>query len=280
MSRERRSRALWDAARAPQASRVDLARAILYEIQPIRFDEVDYSTLVSRTCSAAVGFFYFLCWALPSAATAFINFLRHRSRREWAIAAAVVTYYYAVRYVHHLLDAGPMVIIMTCLFLIFTVGLGDNASGDVSAYSVFNYGFQRLLGSVDVEALVAQHVGGGLGMHQVAAHQHGDRGRPVAAEGGVDAGHGDAGDADDNGQQQQGQNRARRSRKKVRRRNLEARREIERQRQAAAAMGFGDGGEAEIAAMNLLIEDQAAENGGDFGDIDPRNVIIDGDALD
>lgn len=57
-----------------------------------------------------------------------------------------------------------MVVIVTALVAIFTIGLGDddNPTGP-SAYSVFNRGFERLLGSVDADALLAQHIGGGAG---------------------------------------------------------------------------------------------------------------------
>lgn len=254
---------------------MDCVRAILYELQPIRFGEVDYPALAYRTSSTAFGFVNFLRSALPSASTGFITFLRCRSSREWTIAAAVVAYYYLIRYVHQQLDAGPMVLIISALVAIFTVGLGDDNAANsegISAYSVFNRGFQRLLGSVDVEALVAQHVGGGLAMQGLAMqeenrganNQQRNRGMPAVAQGGGDAvdmaGGGDADIVDgQQQQQQQGVNRARRSRKKTRRRNLETRQEIQRQREAAAAMGFADdGGEAEIAAMNRLIEDQAA----------------------
>ena len=61
--------------------------------------------------------------------------------------------------------------IITSLVTIFTVGLGDdnddeNKDGEnrLSAYSVFNRGFQRMLGSVDADSLLAQHVGGGFMM--------------------------------------------------------------------------------------------------------------------
>jgi hypothetical protein len=58
--------------------------------------------------------------------------------------------------------------ILTALGVILTVGLGDDDQNDlnnphrVSAYSVFNRGFHRLMGSIDVENLVNQHVGGGM----------------------------------------------------------------------------------------------------------------------
>ncbi|CAB9516838.1 expressed unknown protein [Seminavis robusta] len=107
----KRSRALWDEARRPRDRKVEewksLLRAILYELQPVRF----------------------------------------------------------------ITHAGPVVLISTALAIIFTVGLGDNENdGELSAYSVFNRGFQRLMGSVDVEELVNQHVGGGMMMGAAGMH--------------------------------------------------------------------------------------------------------------
>jgi hypothetical protein len=70
---------------------------------------------------------------------------------------------------------------------IFTVGLGDtSAEGQLSAYSVFNRGMVRLLGDVQVEQLLAQHVGGAV--------VGGPAGAAGPAEGG---GRGDGDDDDD-----------------------------------------------------------------------------------
>jgi hypothetical protein len=177
------------------------------------------------------------------------------------------------------LDAGPIVIILTGLFAIFKFGLGDNENTDgISAYSVFNKGFQRLMGSVDVEALVAQHVGGGMaGFAQMpggfddgqADHRHVAavaRPRPRRPQVEED---GDDDDDDDNNQDDNGQanneNVARKSGKKSRRRNLEQRQEVKRQREAAMALGLqDDGGPEDVVAIQRLIEEQiAAERAAD-----------------
>jgi hypothetical protein len=176
------------------------------------------------------------------------------------------------------LDAGPIVIILTGLFAIFKYGLGDNENTDgISAYSVFNKGFQKLMGSVDVEALVAQHVGGGMaGFAQMpggfddgqADHRHvaavaRPRRPQVEEEGDNDD------DDDDNNQEDNGQvnheNVARKSGKKARRRNLEQRQEVKRQREAAMALGLqDDGGPEDVVAIQRLIEEQlAAERAAD-----------------
>jgi len=187
-----------------------------------------------------------------------------------------VGYYYFVRLVHRTLEAGPLVVIATAMIGIFTIGLGDGNGAGMSAYSVFNRGFQQLLGSVDVEALVQQYAGGGLavqaqmnaadhGIHEQNdardAERRGNIGPAAPAVAAAAAAANDEG-ADAIEPPQDGQNnRARRPNKKNRNRdrrerNADVRREMERQRQAAAAMGFVGDGEQDIAAMNRLIEDQ------------------------
>lgn len=185
-----------------------------------------------------------------------------------------------------LLDAGPLVLIMTALAIIFTVGLGERAEGEMSAYSVFNRGFQKLMGSVDVEALVNQHVGGGMmlagGVGDDAAgivgggineEDAGNR-RPQRRgnnnlhnarrneEGGEQVNH-DGEDNDDdnndgNGEHHRGQ--ARKSGKKNRRRNQEERQDQRRQREAARALGLdGTGGQEEAVAMQQLNDNRNPE---------------------
>jgi hypothetical protein len=168
-----------------------------------------------------------------------------------------------------------MLVILTSLVAIFTFGLGDNENPDgLSAYSVFNRGFERILGSVDAEALLAQHVGGGFvgalggGMpeqedHRPPAAAVARPRRPQAVE---DEGDWDSDDDDDDNQDDdnngQGNNRggARKSGKKARRRNLEQRQELRRQRDAARALGLhGDGDPDDQVAMQRLIEQQIAE---------------------
>ena len=174
------------------------------------------------------------------------------------------------------MEAGPLVIITTCLALIFTIGLGDNNDRDgLSAYAVFNRGFERLLGSVDVEALMAQHVGivgggGGGGGGMMGAVPMEDREQGAARRrqrpNRVPDQRNDTEGNDNNNNNNDGvpnNNRARKSGKKARRRDLAQRREIQNQRQAAAALGMRMGNNAldEQVAMQRLIEEQiAAEN--------------------
>ena len=176
-----------------------------------------------------------------------------------------------------------MLVILTSLGAIFTFGLGDNANPDgLSAYSVFNRGFERIMGSVDGEALLAQHVGGGFvgamggmggGMPEQEDHRppaaavaHRPRAAAVARPRGPHAVEDEEdGDSDDDNQDDdnngQGNNRggARKSGKKARRRNLEQRQELRRQRDAARALGLhGDGDPDDQVAIQRLIEQQIA----------------------
>lgn len=77
--------------------------------------------------------------------------------------AGLYVYYSFLVYIHELLHAGLIVFIITLLVLLYTIGLGDNTganSGIPSAYSVFNRGMHRILGTVDAEELARQYAGG------------------------------------------------------------------------------------------------------------------------
>jgi hypothetical protein len=183
------------------------------------------------------------------------------------------------------IEAGPVVVIITCLTLIFTIGLsdGNENKGGLSAYSVFNRGFERLLGSVDADALLAQHVGGGLGggagimmMNNQNNHHHNHNIDRADAHGAAVArrqepniqdhhedelAENDSDNGDDGGEidQSNNTNQSRKSGKKARRRNLEQRRDQRRQREIAMQMELdGDGRPEDVMAMQRLIEDQIA----------------------
>jgi hypothetical protein len=151
--------------------------------------------------------------------------------------------------------------ILTALAAIFTVGLGEESANPhrISAYSVFNRGFQRLMGSVDAENLLQQHVGGGMmgvlpnnnpadGLARMPRHQ-------LVGDDDDD----EEDDDDDQAEQPDNQRNggpSRKSGKKARRRDLQQRRELQRQRRAAMEMGFGEGDDN--VAMQRLIEEQIA----------------------
>lgn len=239
----RRSRALWDNVfHRPDSSRWEKcqawARAVAYECHP----GVDLFPFLRGLLSFLQSLF--TEW-LPSAAQWSLRTVRNLSRRQWSYVAAVLAYYLSLRVIHHYLEAGPLVLIGTALVLIFTVGLSDSNDGSLSAYAVFNRGFQRLLGSVDADALVAQHVGGGFvaaaGMNEERVNnipRRAQREEPEIEE------------------EPPAEQQPRARGKKGRRRRIEQRREMQRQRQAAREMGFGDDdAQNEQAALRLLDQD-------------------------
>lgn len=272
------SRALWEQA---SESTNGLLRAALYELQPLRYSEwaVYCDRAVSSGRSLMISAATLCRETLPSAARQALTFVRHMSANQWKRVAAAAAYYAFVRWMHAALDAGPVVLIVSALAAIFTVGLSDEGTDGLSAYSVFNKGFQKIMGSVDEDALLQQHVGGGVmgGMMMGMPQQEGVRDaddppaahlqrlrqqRPppaaAAAARRVDLNDDDAPD-DDHPMEHPAANvnRARRTGKKARRGNaIEQRRELRAQRDAAVALGFGGGDEA--AAMFRLVEDQAA----------------------
>jgi hypothetical protein len=259
----RRSKALWDETRRPHQSLREKIQAlltvVLYEIQPIRFSETDWKLLISIPTGILRGLYAFLKF-LPGLARALFHFGKDRK----LTLAGVVVYYYAVRWVHRILDAGPIVIICTCLVTIFTIGLNDEEqTNGLSAYSVFNRGFEKLMGSVDTDALLAQHLG--LGPGAVLPVGPAEAAAPAPDARNQQQGRIDEPDQNNNEQRpppnNNNNNQARKSGKKARRRNLEQRREIQRQRDAAVEMGMQGGeNQEEMMAMQRLIEGQIENN--------------------
>lgn len=260
----KRSRALWDNARRPHASKWDAVRpyvrAVAYELQPIRSSQLPQGRTVGRALRQGAA-------ALVSHAHTVYTLLRHHTtRRHWQWAACALAYYAAVRWIHAALDAGPIILIASALVGIFTIGLSDEGNADgISAYSVFNRGFARLLGTVEAEDLVAQQMGGGMRIHRGGGENHNHIVEPPpprrqAAQEPPPAAPDDNANNDDNdnaanNNDDNNNNRARLSGKKARgRRNLEQRRELRRQREAALAMGFG--GDDEGLALQRLLQEQ------------------------
>jgi hypothetical protein len=99
----KRSRALWDEARRPHATRTETViaylAAIAYELQPIRLSESNKQQVID-------GFKKFLqnlvhvVQGLPSVAKTVFSFVTTRSFREWLVAGGVLVYYFFVRWVH------------------------------------------------------------------------------------------------------------------------------------------------------------------------------------
>jgi hypothetical protein len=256
----KRSRALWENAREQYKQNhqySNLLRAILYELQPIRFREIDGQQWKQRVHWFGQTIRQLLTFTGPSIARRLASFMLHLTLRQWAIALGIVAYYWAVRWIHEYINAGPIVLILTALVAIFTIGLGDDVNPDgFSAYSVFNRGMQRMLGDVDVDALLAQHVGGGMmelpPRHDEVDNRPNARAAPLrrpAPERPPSDNDESENSSDDDAVDQHG--RARRSRKK-RGRNREQRLEMRRQREAAAAFGFGNDELGDVVAMRGL----------------------------
>ena len=279
-----RSRALWDQVEQQNAAAGNVlsswrayARAILYELQPIRHYEI-------RSCWDAFVptlFQLFRWWGqvilgtLQSLPAGMRMIRRHL---DWRYIVALLVYCGTVRWIHQQLEAGPFVVILSVLAIIFTVGLSDEQSDGLSAYSVFNKGFQKILGSVDADALLQQYVGGGGAGMVMMNHRRPDvpddddafvplreqqqqqRPRRVLQV-----------YEDDEAREQQQQPQLnhnqplaappRRSNKKMRRQNAQQRREIQQQRQAAAALGLDGDPQNEEAVWNriMLMDNEVEE---------------------
>lgn len=144
---------------------------------------------------------------------------------------------------HRLLDAGPAVLIITSLIVIFTIGLDDNDNDGekMSAYNVFNRGFRNMLGSIDTDSLLSQHLSGGLGRMLT--------GNVRLNEEEVSQ--------DDN--RQPNTNASRKSGKKARRKNLKIKREMQWKRWPAKVFGYvnNEGGSmANEDEVQKMVEEQ------------------------
>jgi len=265
--RKRKSRQLWDKTREQNASMMTFVKAVAYELQPI-----DMSSMAIPPLSEVVEYSINLIKQAGQVSSmgikSFAKFLLRRTAKEWAAAITFVGYWKGVVYLHRTLDAGPSVLIITALVIILSVGLGDTKDGNtsLSAYSVFNRGFQNIMGGVNAEELLAQHVGGGLaagvGMNNndvdgIDAPNRNERRRQARRE--PQQQHEEE-EQQDQAQEQQPGGRARRSKKKQRnKRDVQQRRDLQEQRRAAAAMGFGEheiNQDQDNMAMNRLVEDQ------------------------
>jgi hypothetical protein len=275
-----RSRALWEQARdngSGEQGLISLFRAILYELQPVRYSEwsrwAHQITAVTGPCvqwCRRVLHPVALSVRASSLVRNVVRFLCKLSLRQWRMFALALAYYLLVRWLHTALDAGPLVLILSALVAIFTIGLSDNNDGSLSAYSVFNKGFQKLLGSIDEEALLQQHVGGGMLMGGGMMLPPNNDEREIDERGDADRRRPNDVRPPDHGPDEAipaaaPQNRARRTGKKARRDaaahgNLAQRRELQAQRQAARALGLvGDNNELDEAALLRLL-DREGEN--------------------
>jgi Uncharacterized conserved domain (SAYSvFN) len=266
----KRSRALWqrdDDSMAYYGSSA-FRNAVIYELQPLRWSEwKSQQDLMAQQLQSLLRTLKATMSRLPTIIASVWKWLKYRSVRQWLVFFAALLYYAAVRYIHYKLEAGPIIMIVTALVAIFTVGLSDNRNdGLPSAYSIFNRGFASLMGSLDADALVQQHIGGGF-MGAAAGAMAPPPPLPIVENRPVERRGADQAQRPERLPENQQPNdevrvdenprgAARRPRKKQvnRRSTVEHRRDIQRQREAAEALGFG--GVDEDIAMNRLIEDQ------------------------
>lgn len=96
----RRSRALWDEARRPNAPRLALLRAIIYELQPVRFSAIDLSGVASSLRTVWSGSVSFVTETVPSLIGGGFRVVRNMTSRHWMAVGGVVVYCYVVRLVH------------------------------------------------------------------------------------------------------------------------------------------------------------------------------------
>lgn len=244
------ARKLWENTRGVDSTWVDTCRAVVYELQVVRFSIVlHYISNWDKYSYQIFSAFTNLCAALYQL---LIHYYGGNKAFRQKIASyltgtnmlgigGIFVYFYAIRVLHRLFYAGPIIIILTAMIVIWTIGLQDNdpqkknVGGGImlSAYSVFNRHCRSMLGSLDADALVEQYVaGGGGGIAAIHGGRVVDGAQPVERE--------QFGAIPQHPQQQEQQQRptSRKSGKKARRGNIEQRRDRQRQRQIAAQMGL------------------------------------------
>ena len=96
----RRSRALWDEARRPNATRTALLRPILYELQPVRFSAIDVSAITASLRSVWSGSVSFVTETVPWLVQGSFRLLRNMTRRHWMGVGGLILYYNGVRWIH------------------------------------------------------------------------------------------------------------------------------------------------------------------------------------
>ena len=132
---------------------------IMYELKPFTFPSAqDLSSLHSTLEKSSEQ----LSSAIRDIAMAFIDWFKSQKTHDWTTTFLRALPWVLILLVGASLGFGAAVAIALMIRLVF-VNLGEKAKGDEwSAYSVFNRGFRRLMGSIDARALERQYVGGAL----------------------------------------------------------------------------------------------------------------------
>ena len=99
----KRSRALWDEARRSRQTKSEQVnswvRVALYEIQPIRFNQINTQGIQS-IASWVVQSLWTCVVRTPSWVRGFCSFLKRRTVQQWVVVAGVFAYYWFVRWMH------------------------------------------------------------------------------------------------------------------------------------------------------------------------------------
>ena len=98
-------RALWDESRRQGASWKDTMRAVLYEVQPIRFQRarrqhIQWMSTGSWAVAAATAAVGDVCRAIPSMTKGILQFLWQLKVRHWMAVLVLVGYCFFVRFMH------------------------------------------------------------------------------------------------------------------------------------------------------------------------------------
>ena len=104
----KRSRALWDATREKQPTFGETCQvwfqAICYELQPIRLNTNNETTNLTQTLVNFVKGIGRMCWkfvkSMPNMMKWIWRFLLNRTKEQWMIVAAIIAYYFLVRWIH------------------------------------------------------------------------------------------------------------------------------------------------------------------------------------
>ena len=159
---------LWDRSRHPHATLKEKIAPYLYEMQPFRASTIDVRKVASVLWKSASA----IALIVRELLLLLVTFIRSVAwvkllRKHVIVVCLVVLYFPVLAYLELSLGIGSLVVSMTVLTLIFTVGLSKSKEprsklGLHSAYSVFNDGCQALLGSLDGETFARQFAGGAM----------------------------------------------------------------------------------------------------------------------
>lgn len=127
-----------------------LIKSLLYELQPIRYVDVVYYW---KELSVLLKFIFQLIheYIIKNIVNLIITFMKDPTtiakyiREYYSVAIWLIVWYIFV-----IIEFGQLFFILSIFALIF-LNLGERRKGEMSAYSVFNKGFMKLLGTTTAE---------------------------------------------------------------------------------------------------------------------------------